>query len=156
MDNRAQIRQWVGEILSEGELQSYFLIELHVSAAHKVELFLDGDAGIDLAACRRVSRALEERLDESGILGDNYTLEVSSPGVTRPLRLARQYPQHKGRSLQVALTDDTQVEGRLLEAGPDTLQLEVPVAVKGRKKTLEVRTIPLGQVREAHVKISFK
>jgi ribosome maturation factor RimP len=156
MDNRAQIRQWIEEILSAEELRSYFFIELQVSAAHKVEVFLDGDAGIDLAACRRVSRALEERLDESAILGDSYTLEVSSPGVTRPLRLARQYPQHQGRSLLIALNDDTQLEGRLMEAGSDALSLEVAVGAKGRKKTLEVRTIPLDQVREAHVKISFK
>lgn len=156
MDNREKIRQWIEEILTEEALAAYFLIDLHVSATGKVEVFLDGDAGIDLAVCRRISRSLEERLDQAAILGESYTLEVSSPGVSRPLRLARQYPQHLGRTLLVNLLDDNRLEGRLLAATPETLTLEISSGGKGKKKVTEERSIPMEAVREALVKISFK
>lgn len=156
MDNREQIRQWIEEILTEEALAAYFLIDLHVSATGKVEVFLDGDSGIDLAVCRRISRRLEERLDQAAILGESYTLEVSSPGVSRPLRLARQYPQHQGRTLLLTFLDDSRLEGRLVTATPEAITLAVMTGDKGRKKVPVERTIPLDTVREALVKISFK
>ena len=54
-------------------------------------------ARVSVDDCARVSRAVESRLDASGVVGERYVLEVSSPGIERPLRLPRDWQRAVGR-----------------------------------------------------------
>jgi ribosome maturation factor RimP len=156
MDIVQQIKDWLSLRLGEAEYQAYFLIEVRVIAGNKVEVYLDGDEGIDLAACRDFSRYLEALLDEGGQLGEDYTLEVSSPGATRPLILPRQYPKHVGRTLELTLANGDKVEGKLLHTTENAFGLEVNISPKGRKKELAERLILYADIRESKVKLAFK
>jgi ribosome maturation factor RimP len=155
MELLQQIRHWIEERLQEPAYAPYFVIEVRLAGTRKVEVFLDGDQGIDLDTCRDFSRYLENLLDAGGQLGEDYTLEVSSPGATRPLALPRQYPKHVGRTLEVRRTDGSRLEGRLTEAGTETMTLEVTTG-KGRKKEISLIPIPFEEIAECRVKISFK
>jgi ribosome maturation factor RimP len=150
-----QIRDWVLEKTGDPEFSAYFLVDLEISPARKVEIFLDGDQGLDLGVCRQFSRYLEEKLDATGLLGDDYTLEVSSPGATRPLKLPRQYPKHIGRTLQLELTDESQLEGILREVLDEGILLEVSTG-KGKKKIIEPRFCRFDALIKATVKLAFK
>lgn len=155
MSHLNQIRDWVLEKAGEPEFNAYFLVDLEISPSRKVEVYLDGDQGLDLQACRQFSRFLEEKLDTTGILGEDYTLEVSSPGANRPLKLPRQYPKHKGRTLAIELMDDSHLEGVLQEVLDEGILLEV-TSGKGKKKVVEARFCPFASIVKATVKIAFK
>lgn len=147
------------EKFAEEEFTDCFLIELKLHANHKLEVFIDSDTGVTFDRCQKISRYLEAHLDEEGWLGDSYTLEVSSPGVSRPLQLPRQYPKHIGRKLKVRMEDGSELEGPLLEVTADHIVLEHRVVqVEGKKKKhIKVSSeIPYSAIKGALVQVSFK
>jgi ribosome maturation factor RimP len=80
--------------------------------------------GVTVDDCARVSRALEEWLDAKEDLAERYVLEVSSPGVERPLRSRRDYERYAGKEIAVKLTKSRpdgakRVEGELLGLGEE-------------------------------------
>ena len=135
-------------------------MEAKVHEHGRVEIYLDSDTGIDLATCQRVSRALEARLDETLLLGEKYTLEVSSPGSKHPMRNPRQYPKHVGRTLDVKLTDGKEVSGELKEASATGILLEEEVVTRNEKnkrvKQLVRHELAFDDIDGATVRFSFK
>jgi ribosome maturation factor RimP len=107
----------------------------------------DGEK-ITVDDCAHVSRALEPRLDASRLVGENYVLEVSSPGVERPLRNAADWRRFAGRTAKVLAPS---LGGRLeVEViGVDDSSGE-PMAVMREARGTEHR-IPLAEVREARL-----
>lgn len=105
----------LAEKFQEPEISHCFLLDISISVKQKVEVFIDSDTGVDFDVCRTVSRFLEGILDENKWLGETYTLEVSSPGVSRPLILPRQYKKHLGRKLVITLDDESQISGIMKE-----------------------------------------
>ena len=98
--------------------------------------------------CARASRALEAKLDADGRFGDRYVLEVSSPGVERPLLKARDWQRFAGRKAKVlseALGGREEVEIVALEGEPGG-----EIVVVRDARGLEKR-FPLAQVREARL-----
>ena len=155
----AKIYDLLEEKFEEEEFTDCFLIELKLHANNKLEVFIDSDTGITFDRCRKISRYLETYLDESGWLGERYTLEVSSPGVGRPLQLLRQYPKHIGRKLKVKLKDGSELEGTLTEVSEEQISLERRVVERQgkKKKHLKVNTdVPFDDIEGSLVQISFK
>ena len=108
---------------------------------------LDG-VRITIDECAQVSRALEPRLDASGLVGENYVLEVSSPGVERPLRNANDWRRFAGKTAKVLAPS---LGGRMeVEiVGVDDSSGEA-VAVMREARGTEHR-VPLSEVREARL-----
>ena len=150
------IQTWVESRLQEPDWHSFFLLEVQVKEGKKVEVYMDGDTGITLATCRDMSRYLEGLLDEGGQLGEEYTLEVSSPGASRPLLLLRQYGKHVGRTLEIKLTSGDRIQGSLLKVEGNDIYVTETVKVKGKKKEFVERAIPFSEIQESSVKLSFK
>lgn len=91
-----------------------------------VKVIVDADDGVDLDRCAEVSRLISQRLDESDVMGAAaYTLEVSSPGVSRPLTLPRHWRRATGRLVRAALADGGEVTGRVTAAGEVASTLDV-------------------------------
>ena len=149
MDVDFFIEQYLQEVLSRDEFNDHFLLEVR-STGSKYEVFLDGDKGVTIDMCRKVSRMLEEELESKGIVDAKYTLEVSSPGADRPLTIPRQYGKHVGRKLAVTLKDGSVVQGTMTEMHADGLRL----TEKQKKGTVE-RDIPFADIKESVVQISF-
>lgn len=72
-----------------------------------VEVFIDNELGVTSGLCADVSRSLIEAIDASGTLHESYRLDVSSPGIDRPLQHAWQFKKHLGRKVKVAVRDGT-------------------------------------------------
>ncbi|MGB2867360.1 MAG: ribosome maturation factor RimP [Bacteroidota bacterium] len=66
-----------------------------------LQVLVETDKGITIQECAEISRALGKELEIKGVLEGPYHLEVSSPGLDKPLRLLRQYPKNIGRTLKV-------------------------------------------------------
>lgn len=115
-----------------------------------VRVFIDKPGGVTLDDCQAMSRLLGDKLDEVDPIEDSYTLEVSSPGVERPLTKPRDFVRFAGHTVQVRTYGP--VEGRRNFKG-ELLGLEggaVVLRING-----EERRIPVDQVAKAHLVAEF-
>jgi ribosome maturation factor RimP len=121
---------------------------------HVVRVFIDRpgpaatpDESVSVEDCAEVNRELSTILDVEDPLPYTYTLEVSSPGLDRPLRDARDYERFAGRLAKVVVSEsvDNQkaFEGRLRGVEGDAVVLEAP---NGRKHKLPLRLITRGRL----------
>jgi ribosome maturation factor RimP len=135
-----------------------FVVDITVSASNKIMVLLDGDNGITIDRCVKVSRAIEQSFDRDE---EDFELEVASAGLSESLRLPRQYKKNVGRSLEVVKSDGQKLKGLLLSANDSTLALEVesmvkPEGKKRKEKVVEQFEIPYTEVKSAFVVISFR
>jgi ribosome maturation factor RimP len=153
-----QLEEIIFSKFEEPEFSEYFLIEINLPARKNLEIIIDADKGVTFDKCQRLSRYVENWLDTEGVLGDDYTIEVSSPGVDRSLKLARQYPKHIGRTLEVLDTEGGKYAGVLKSVEQDQVVLSYEeIRLEGKKKIKEtvIKKIPLESIKTAFVKISF-
>ena len=83
-----------------------------------LRVYLDKEGGISLSDCEVVSRELSEILDKKDPIKENYFLEVSSPGLDRPLKKDKDFERYKGRDVEIKLyksmNGSKQFEGELV------------------------------------------
>lgn len=92
-----------------------------------LRLVVDGDGGVTLDDIAEVSQAVSAFLDETNPLGEAaYDLEVTSPGVSRPLTLPRHWRRAVGRLVVVPLTAGGELTGRVIAADEEGVTLELP------------------------------
>jgi len=105
------------------------LESVRVSAAGRRRLLrvvVDSDPGVSLDDAAAISRKLSAALDSVAVMGDfPYTLEVSSPGVDRPLTDPRHWRRAVGRLVQVTAEDSGSISGRIIAADSDGVTLEI-------------------------------
>lgn len=126
-----KIEEWLQPELKERNL---FLVDIKFPMGRQIDIYIDSDEGIHISECALVSRLLEKKLDESGLVPDNYILEVSSPGMTNPLKVPRQYKRRIGKILEVLKNDGTQIEAELIEADEEKIKLREVIEEKKKKK----------------------
>jgi ribosome maturation factor RimP len=115
-----------------------------------VTCMIDGLAPLSLDEVTVVSREISAILDESPLLTEACTLEVTSPGIERPLTLPRHWTKNLTRIIKVTLNDDSEVAGRLTEF--DESRAILIENIKGRMKTHEV---VFADIKRAHVEVEF-
>ncbi|MGO8940133.1 MAG: ribosome maturation factor RimP [Mycobacterium sp.] len=119
----------------------------------RITVIADGDTALDLDTIATLSRSastLLDGVDGSDGIADNYVLEVSSPGVERPLTSEKHFRRARGRKVELSLADGSQLTGRVGEARGDVVAL---VVRDGRDWA--VREIPLAEVMKAVVQVEF-
>ena len=112
-----------------------------------MEVFIDAEQGVTTELCSEVSRELAGAIDQGGWIRGAYRLEVSSPGIDRPLKFSWQYPKHVGRLVTVTVQGAegaVRKTGRLVSAGGDSIVLD-----PGKGNPAE--SIPFGSVLESVV-----
>ena len=159
MDLIERIAQIVEEKYAiDEELADCYTVDIELKPGNKLYVFVDSDSGINFGKCKKISRHLESYLDTNGWLGSQYVLEVSSPGIGRPLRFLRQYHKNIGRTVVVTLLDETRERGILKGADETQVVIEQTVIEKEGKKKKEVlveRAIPFDQIERTVVKAAF-
>jgi ribosome maturation factor RimP len=135
-----------------------FLVDIHFNDANnKLEIFIDSDHQLPISMCAKINRYLQTHIDEAGWLGEKYVLDVSSPGVGKPLKLKRQYYKNIGRDIELKLKNGDKREGKLLSVEDETLTIEEAIQVEGKKKKeLITNQIALAEITKAVIQISFK
>jgi ribosome maturation factor RimP len=120
----------------------------------RITVIADGDEGLDLDSIAALSRSASELLDsvDSPQSGAPYVLEVTSPGVDRPLTAEKHYRRARGRKVELTLSDGSQLAGRLGETRDGTVRLVVPEC--GRAN-YSVRELPLSGIAKAVVQVEF-
>ncbi|MFZ4474924.1 MAG: ribosome maturation factor RimP [Saprospiraceae bacterium] len=159
MELTERIDQLLSEKYSTDEIfTDCFTVDIELRPAQKLYVFVDCDSGMTFEKCRKLSRYLEQHIDTNNWLGEKYVLEVSSPGIERPLKFLRQYQKNLGRTLEITLTDKTKKKGVLKSADEQQVILEDTVIEKIEKKKVEVQVempIPFDQIEKAVIKVVF-
>lgn len=144
----------------EDDLNDCYLVDTVISKnSNRVRVFVDSDSSLTLARCQRISRFLEAILEEENLVPERYTMEVSSPGIEKPLKFRRQYTKNIGRAFEVTTHDKEKFKGKLIEVLEDKILLEIELSKKQAKKTgikTEQVEIPFENIENSIVKISFK
>lgn len=126
----AQVARLFDRLAPVVSTAGYDLEDVVVTPAGKrrmVRVTLDKDGGVTLDECAEVSRAVSAALDEADdLLGQQpYTLEVSSPGVSRPLTQPRHWRRSIARLVKVTLADSSATTGRVTAATQEAAVLDV-------------------------------
>ena len=109
-----------------------FLVDIKLTPQDKIMVFIDGYENVSIDQCVKVSRMLEEFLEEGRLVRDNYLLEVSSPGMDQPFKVRQQYKKSLGKSLEVLKNDGIKLEGVLQSFDEDQVTLLVEKRKKGK------------------------
>jgi ribosome maturation factor RimP len=112
---------------------------------------VDRDGGITLDDVADATREVNRVLDEGDLMGEQpYTLEVSSPGVDRPLTLPRHWRRNQGRLVKATLAGGDTVTGRIRSSDEQGADLDV----EGPKQTTH-RRVTYAEVAKARVQVEF-
>jgi len=146
-----QISELVTPAVSD---QGFYLEDVHVATpgSHRiVTCIVDGDSSLNLDQVTSVSRVISELLDEAAFMGETpFTLEVTSPGVDRPLTQPRHFAKNVDRLLKVIKVDGAEVIGRILSNSDQ----DVTLSVSAKKEITEV-VVLLEDIKRAVVEIEF-
>lgn len=150
--NTENVVHLVNEALAEND--SLFLIDLKISPDNKIKVVVDGDQGVPLNECIRISRHVEHNLDREN---EDFALEVTSADITEPIAHVRQYQKNIGRTMKIKTGDKTE-EGVLKSIDENQLVLtqttrEPKPIGKGKITVERDLSILLENIKEAKVKI---
>lgn len=151
---QSQIEEWI----AANERPDVFVVDVvYHQPNNKLEAFVDSDTSLTLDDCARINRSVQEWLDEDGRLGEVYTLDVSSPGVSRPITLPRQFKKNLGRKIELKLEEGK--ETGIIIAADDvavTIEYKARIVEGKRKKTVvQQQTVNYDDIRTATIKIMF-
>ena len=144
-----QILDVIKEKLLEEGFRDCYIVELKITGNKRIQVYIDCDSGMTINKCAKMSRHVEHFLDESLIMGDDYILEVSSPGLDRPL-IRRQFFKNTGRDLRIKLKDNKEIEGKLVSVDENGIILDT----KNKKETKQIY-LNFDDIEEAKVIIKF-
>ena len=115
-----------------------------------LRLYIDKEGGITVDDCARTSREIGRTLDVEDLIPTAYTLEVSSPGLTRPLKDVKDFLKYRNRLIKVRtfapVGGQRQFKGRLLGFSEKGIQVET----EGR-----IVEIPLSNVAKANLEVEW-
>ena len=151
-DLTSRVKELVEEAIAGTNL---FVVDVEVRGtrgSRVVEIYVDSDEELGVGQLADISREVEFMLDMEDLVAGRYSLNVSSPGLDRPLRLPRQYQKNVGRPLRVHYRKDdgsgaTEAEGTLTAADEQAIELEVA--------TGDVRRIQLEDIVWAKVRLPW-
>jgi|TARA_B110000285_G_scaffold229437_1_gene294143 ribosome maturation factor RimP len=156
-----RIEQLLLEKFQDVEYQDFFLVEINFNPANKkLDVFIDSDTILTIGQCAKLNRYLQNHIDENDWLGETYTLDVSSPGITKPLIFKRQYVKNIGRNVKVSFVEQGKEEGELVSVDDEGIVLEKEITIKKdgkKKKHKEMVQTPImwEKIHKTVVKIKF-
>ena len=155
MSNREKIVALIAPKLEE---LGCFLVDVKINpSVNKYEIFIDNMEGVTIEACMKVSRYLESQIDLDDSFPQQYSLDVSSPGMENPFKVPQQYAKNIGKTVELVLNSGIKKEGILKEADAEKLRLEVhiPPPKKGMKPKIEEAVFAMEEIKTTKKKITF-
>ncbi|MGO1243763.1 MAG: ribosome assembly cofactor RimP [Sphingobacterium sp.] len=154
MQIEERVRALVEEKIADRE--DLFIVSIKMQRNGLLEISIDGDQGVPIEDCAKISRHVGFHLEEENAIEAAYRLEVSSPGVDTPLLLHRQYVKNIGRLIRITGVDGQKIEGELTQVNDTSITINQKIKEKGKKATTQDREIPFTDITETKVLISFK
>ncbi len=139
------------------ENPSLFVIEFSVDSKDHIKVVIDGDDAVSISDCIAVSRKIEHQMDPEL---DDFSVEVTSYGVSQPLIMPRQYKKNVGRKLELKLNSGEVVKADLVAADDKEIKLswkarEPKPIGKGKITVDKEATYAYDAIKEAKVMVIF-
>lgn len=149
------LKDQISELITPAlQKAGYFLEDVNLVSPgqHRiVTVIVDGETGLNLDQVTVASKLVSELLDEASFMGETpFTLEVTSPGIDRPLTLPRHFAKNVDRLLKVTKNDGLVITGRIRSNTQDDVTLEVT-----EKKEVKEVAISLSEIKRAMIEIEF-
>jgi ribosome maturation factor RimP len=155
MITKETVTSFVAPLLEDSDL---FIVDIQINPGNAIEVLVDRDSGLTIDDCKKVSRAIEGSLDREV---EDFSLEVSSPGVGKPLLVKRQYFKNVGRNVAIKTIDGQKIEGQLTLANDENIQVDFRekelIPGKKSKQWVEKQVVlTYAEIKETKITISFK
>lgn len=144
------IRDRIEQVVTE---QGFFLIDLVFrgdKSNQVIEVYVDSESSVSAEDCAEISRKIDKTLEEENIIETGYRLEVSSPGINRPLKFLKQYPKHINRKFDISYRDDDSV--KKFSGTLKSVEGEKLMFIKNSREEI---TLEFHNILKAKVLISF-
>lgn len=151
--------------VAAGAAADLYEVDTIVSPRNVIRIFIDAESGVTIDDCVPISRHIEGGLDRDR---EDFEIEVSSAGLDRPLKKARQYRKHIGRRLKLTDRENNTWKGTVVAADEEGVTLRCDPPKGRRKKAVQAETgvgapetenldrnFPYGQIKEARIEIVF-
>ncbi len=155
MDLGKEISRLTEKFIDNDEI---FLVDVNIKGKPgnlKIQVFIDGDQYVNVDECSKISRKISNDLEERDIIDGRYIIEVSTPGVEKPLKIIRQFPKHIGRELEIITKENKKYQGELL----NVLGEEIEISIKSGKIKKELGSpslkLPIHEIEKSTVVLRF-
>jgi len=156
MDKVTQLKEIIGK-----EIQKYFLdkelflVDIKVLPTGKIEVFADGKTNITIDECAQLSRHIYHFLEENNLMTDNFSLDVSSPGMDEPLKVAQQFQKQLNKNVDVVLKNGLKITGELMDANESQIIVKETIKIK-KSETVEEHTLGFEEIKSVKKHFNFK
>lgn len=146
----SNIKELLEPILFEKRLELFDIEFKSRGQKGVLRVFIDKDEGVTIDDCTVISRELGTLLEVHDVIPGSYTLEISSPGLTRPLKKPSDYIRFKGKTVKIKTIEDIEdkkvFKGKLLDFIDETVSLET----NGTNYL-----IPYNKIEKANLELDF-
>lgn len=135
-----------------------------------LRIYIDKEGGVTIGDCERVSREVERTLDVEDIVDHPYTLEVSSPGLTRALKKKSDFERYRGRRCRIITSSPTDLrnefQGEIAEVGEEGVEIRTESKTETKTKSgaktgtrtgtkVDIHWIPFRAIKKAHLEVEL-
>ena len=153
MIDKTEVVQFVEERIEELN-SNLFWVSVDIGVGNTIKVVLDGDKGVTIEQCISVSRNVEHSLDRES---EDFSLEVTSFGLTQALILERQFMKYIDKSIEVVDNDQEKFIGKLISYTDGNIEIELELTKKQIKAGVEpVKSFDKESIKEVKSVISFK
>ncbi len=109
------------------EKNGFFLIDIIFRGnenSRVIEIFIDGERNVSAEDCAKINREFNSLIEEQKLMESNYRVDVSSPGIDRPLIYLKQYPKHLNRKFDISYNQNNEAKklsGKLIDVSGENL-----------------------------------
>ncbi len=152
MITKEQVQYLVEEKLSD----DMFIVDITIGTGNAITVTLDSFSGLSIDQCVEISRYIEHQFDREI---EDFSLEVSSPGLTHPFKVVNQYKKNIGKEVEVVTLEGKKLTGILKNADDAGFTIETVIKTKVDGKKIEeskTLTFPFEQIKTVKSVITFK
>ena len=156
MDKQTQIKEIIGKEIDRYFLdKELFLVDIKALPTGKIEVFADGKVNITIDECAQLSRHIYHFLEENNLMTDNLSLDVSSPGMDEPLKVAQQFQKQLNKNVDVVLKNGLKITGELIAANENQIIINEIIKIK-KTETIEEHTFSFDEIKSVKKHFNFK
>ena len=134
---------------------SYFLVEVSIAPLHNIRIFIDGDQDVSIDKCLEWNRSIYKKIEAKNWFNPgDFSLEVSSPGLDKPLKMHRQYIKNINRMVEVVQKNNTKIIGQLITVDDSGISIQTQEG-KGKKMIQKQTTILFSSIKTTIIQSIF-
>ncbi len=141
------------------ENTDFKIVEIGIKTAQNrkiIAVYLDSEHGISIDQCKDFSRKIGDKIEADNMIDGEYILEVSSPGIERPIKEDWQFRKNIGRDILLNYTSSDKTVKECKGTIENMVEDKLHLKIKGKKKNeSETLVIPLVKIHSAHIQLKW-